>query len=39
MNKIVLILTLFVSTFFYAQQGGAHLNWETDFNIAKTKAN
>ena len=38
MNRIVLILTLFVSTFFYAQQGNAQLNWETDFNVAKTKA-
>jgi thioredoxin-related protein len=38
MNKIVLILAFFVSSFFYAQQGRTHLNWETDFNVAKTKA-
>jgi thioredoxin-related protein len=38
MSKIILILTFFVSSFFYGQQGSAHLNWETDFNVAKTKA-
>lgn len=39
MNKIVLILTLCMSTFFYAQQNsGAQLNWETNFDVAKVKA-
>lgn len=38
MNKIILLLLICTSTFFYAQQNSADLKWETDFNTAKQKA-
>jgi len=31
-------MLLFISTLFYAQEHGERLKWETDFEVAKTKA-
>ena len=38
MNSVLMIVLLFVSTLFYAQEHDTRLNWETDFEIAKTKS-
>jgi len=38
MKNIIVIVLLFVSAFFYAQEHDVHLKWETDFEVAKTKS-
>ncbi|NQY28722.1 MAG: thioredoxin family protein [Flavobacteriaceae bacterium] len=38
MKSVLMIVLLFVSTLFYAQEHDTRLNWETDFEIAKTKS-
>jgi len=38
MKSIFVIVLLFVSTLFYAQEHDIRLNWETDFEVAKSKA-
>jgi len=38
MKNTVLLLALFVSSFFYAQKHDTRLKWETDFELAKTKS-
>lgn len=38
MNKTVVIIAFLMSTFFYAQNNTVNPTWETDFNIAKSKA-
>jgi len=38
MKSIFVIVLLFVSTLFYAQEHDTRLNWETDFEVAKSKA-
>lgn len=39
MKNVLVIVLLFVSTLFYAQEHDTRLNWETNFEVAKTKAN
>jgi len=38
MKSVLVIVVLFVSTLFYAQEHDTRLYWETDFEVAKTKA-
>ena len=38
MKNVLMIVVLFVSTLFYAQEYDAGLDWETNFELAKTKA-
>lgn len=38
MKNVVMLLLLFMSSCFYAQDKDARLLWETDFEIAKTKS-
>ena len=38
MKNTLVIILLFVSTLFYAQEHDGRLKWETDFEVAKTKS-
>jgi len=38
MKNTLVIILLFVTTLFYAQEHDGRLKWETDFEIAKTKS-
>ncbi len=38
MKNILVIVLLFISTLFYAQEHDQRLKWETDFDVAKAKA-